>query len=64
MVLGTVSVYAYLRFKKIPFAPFADALAPAVVLAQAIGRLGNWLTKSYSVRKHGSVGAEDFQSGG
>lgn len=45
VVLGTVSVYAYLRFKKIPFAPFADALAPAVVLAQAIGRLGNWFNQ-------------------
>ena len=36
VVLGTVSVYAYLRFKKIPFAPFADALAPAVVLARSM----------------------------
>jgi len=37
VVLGTVSVYAYLRFKKIPFAPFADALAPAGVVGRRTG---------------------------
>lgn len=45
VVLGTLGVYGYLKYKKIPFAPFADALAPAVVLAQAIGRLGNWFNQ-------------------
>ncbi len=45
VTLGTLAVYAYLKFKKIPFAPFADALAPGIILAQAIGRLGNWFNQ-------------------
>ncbi|AKE41510.1 prolipoprotein diacylglyceryl transferase [Corynebacterium kutscheri] len=45
VILGTISVWGYLRYKRIPFAPFADSLAPAVVLAQAIGRLGNWFNQ-------------------
>ncbi|MDO5099845.1 MAG: prolipoprotein diacylglyceryl transferase [Corynebacterium sp.] len=45
VLVGTLSVYAYFRYKKVPFAPFADALAPGVVLAQAIGRLGNWFNQ-------------------
>ncbi|AKK06381.1 prolipoprotein diacylglyceryl transferase [Corynebacterium mustelae] len=45
VLVGTVCVYAYFRYKKVPFAPFADALAPGVVLAQAIGRLGNWFNQ-------------------
>lgn len=45
VTLGTLAVYGYLRYKKIPFAPFADALAPGIVLAQAIGRLGNWFNQ-------------------
>lgn len=45
VVLGTLAVYAYLKFKKIPFAPFADAMAPGVILAQGIGRLGNYFNQ-------------------
>ena len=45
VTLGTLCVWLYLRWKKVPFGPFADALAPAVVLAQAIGRLGNWFNQ-------------------
>lgn len=43
--LGTVCVYFYLRAKHVPFAPFADAMAPGIVLAQGIGRLGNWFNQ-------------------
>ncbi|GAA1474188.1 prolipoprotein diacylglyceryl transferase [Corynebacterium felinum] len=45
VIVGTLAVWGYLRFKKVPFAPFADALAPGVVLAQGIGRLGNWFNQ-------------------
>lgn len=45
VALGTLAVYGYLRYKKVPFAPFADAIAPGIVLAQAIGRLGNWFNQ-------------------
>jgi prolipoprotein diacylglyceryl transferase len=45
--LGSVAAYfAYRNLKKkkeLPaFAHFMDALAPGIVLAQAVGRLGNW----------------------
>ncbi|WP_216607008.1 prolipoprotein diacylglyceryl transferase [Corynebacterium ulcerans] len=43
--LGTVCVYFYLKAKHVPFAPFADAMAPGLVLAQGIGRLGNWFNQ-------------------
>lgn len=43
--LGTVCVYFYLKAKHVPFAPFADAMAPGIVLAQGIGRLGNWFNQ-------------------
>ena len=44
VALGTLGAYAVYR-KRIdvpPFALFADALAPGLLLAQAIGRWGNW----------------------
>lgn len=47
--LGFAGAYfAYrrnLRTEKIPFAVFADALAPGLLVAQAIGRWGNWFNK-------------------
>ena len=33
------------KVKKVPFAPFADAVAPGLILAQAIGRFGNWFNQ-------------------
>lgn len=45
VVLGTLCVWAYLRLRKIPFAPFADAFAPGIILAQGIGRLGNYFNQ-------------------
>ena len=47
--LGFFGAYiAYKRNKQsreIPFAVFADALAPGLLIAQAIGRWGNWFNK-------------------
>ena len=45
VALGTLAVWAMMRYRKLPFAPLADALAPGVVLAQGIGRLGNWFNQ-------------------
>lgn len=45
VVLGTLCVWVYLRLRKIPFAPFADAMAPGIILAQGIGRLGNYFNQ-------------------
>ena len=45
MALGAFGVWVLMRIKGLPFAPLADALAPGVILAQAIGRLGNWFNQ-------------------
>lgn len=43
--IGAIAVWAYFRYRKVPFAPFADAAAPGIILAQGIGRLGNWFNQ-------------------
>lgn len=49
IALGFAGAYiAYRKHPKtsqLPFANFADALAPALLFAQAIGRFGNWFNK-------------------
>ncbi|CAM2769842.1 prolipoprotein diacylglyceryl transferase [Actinomyces slackii] len=35
----------YIRRRGLRFAPLADAVAPALLVAQAIGRLGNWFNQ-------------------
>ncbi len=42
VALGGVGAYIGARRAGILLPPLADALAPGIVLAQAIGRLGNW----------------------
>jgi phosphatidylglycerol:prolipoprotein diacylglycerol transferase len=40
-VLGaTLGIWVYSRFRKLPFAHLADVIAPGIILAQAIGRVG------------------------
>ena len=43
--LGAVGAYVACRRHRLKFAPLADALAPGIVLAQAIGRWGNWFNQ-------------------
>lgn len=45
VALGTVAVAVMFKIRGIRLAPFADAAAPAIVLAQGIGRLGNWFNQ-------------------
>jgi prolipoprotein diacylglyceryl transferase len=40
--LGAVGAYVGCRRHRMSFAAFADAAAPGIILAQAVGRLGNW----------------------
>ncbi len=44
IALGTLVAYLIFRSRdrSLTFAEFADALAPGLLIAQAIGRLGNW----------------------
>lgn len=45
VTLGVLGVWVMMRRKGLPFAPLADAAAPGIILAQAIGRLGNWFNQ-------------------
>lgn len=45
VVLGGVGVWLACRKSQIPFSMIADALAPGLPVAQAIGRLGNWFNQ-------------------
>ena len=42
---GAVGAWYVLRKHGVPFAPFADALAPCLAVAQAVGRLGNYFNQ-------------------
>ncbi|WP_265521077.1 prolipoprotein diacylglyceryl transferase [Oerskovia flava] len=45
VALGAVGAYIGCRRQRVSFAGFADALAPGLLLAQAVGRLGNWFNQ-------------------
>jgi prolipoprotein diacylglyceryl transferase len=45
VALGAVGAYIGARRAGVKFPPLADALAPAIVIAQAIGRWGNWFNQ-------------------
>ena len=45
VALGAFGGWLGCRYYRIPLAPVADALAPGLVVAQAIGRLGNWFNQ-------------------
>ena len=42
VVLGGIGAWIGCRRSGVKLPPFGDAIAPGIVLAQAIGRLGNW----------------------
>nr|WP_228046311.1 prolipoprotein diacylglyceryl transferase [Saccharopolyspora sp. HNM0983] len=45
VALGALGAWIGCRRREIPLPAFADAVAPGIVLAQAIGRLGNWFNQ-------------------
>lgn len=42
---GALAVWLVCRYKKLRFSDLADSLAPGIMLAQGIGRLGNWFNQ-------------------
>ena len=45
IIAGTFGAWLGARFSKVRFVSVLDALAPGVILAQAIGRWGNWFNQ-------------------
>lgn len=45
VMLGAVGAWIGCRRRGVPLPFFADAVAPGIVVAQAIGRLGNWFNQ-------------------
>ncbi|NMO89605.1 prolipoprotein diacylglyceryl transferase [Actinomycetospora sp. TBRC 11914] len=45
IALGAVGAWIACRRRGVPLTAFADAAAPGIVLAQGIGRLGNWFNQ-------------------
>ncbi len=45
VALGSLGIWLGCRHYKIPMPPVADALAPGLVVAQAIGRMGNYFNQ-------------------
>ncbi|RBP98028.1 prolipoprotein diacylglyceryl transferase [Bifidobacterium aemilianum] len=45
VLLGALAAWAWCRHKHYPLALLADAVAPALLVAQAVGRLGNWFNQ-------------------
>lgn len=45
VLFGALSAWAWCRHKHYPMALLADAIAPGLLVAQAVGRLGNWFNQ-------------------
>ena len=45
VVLGGVGAWIGVHRRGIPLPPFADAIAPGILVAQAMGRFGNWFNQ-------------------
>ena len=45
VLFGALAAWAWCRHKHYPMALLADAIAPGLLVAQAVGRLGNWFNQ-------------------
>ncbi|MFL0267617.1 prolipoprotein diacylglyceryl transferase [Candidatus Clostridium radicumherbarum] len=45
VIFAVLAAYIYTRKKKIPFLKYADAAAPSIIIAQALGRWGNFFNQ-------------------
>ena len=43
IIFACIAGYIYLTYHKIPVLPFADTVAPAIIIGQAIGRIANFM---------------------
>lgn len=56
VLLAVIVGYIYTRRKNIPFLKYADAAAPSIIIAQALGRWGNF----FNQEAHGGEVTYDF----
>ena len=64
VALGGVGAWIGCRRRGVPLPFFADAVAPGIVVAQAIGRLGNYFNQElYGAPDHPAVGPGDLPQG-
>lgn len=58
VLFALIAAYIYARKKKLEFIKYADAAAPSIILAQAIGRWGNF----FNQEAHGGEVTKEFIS--
>ena len=58
LIAGLLTAYVFTRFKKVNFFEYIDVVMPGVILAQAIGRWGNFMNQE----AHGGPVTEQFIS--
>lgn len=56
LIFGIVTGIIYAKIKKLDFFQMADAVAPSIIIAQAIGRWGNF----FNGEAHGGAVSEEF----
>lgn len=56
LMLGALYAFVYLKRKNISFMRFADAIVPSILIAQALGRWGNFMNQE----AYGQVVSESF----
>lgn len=58
VILGVLTAAIYIKIKKLEFFKYADAAAPSLIIAQAIGRWGNF----FNQEAHGGPVSSEFIS--
>jgi phosphatidylglycerol---prolipoprotein diacylglyceryl transferase len=58
IIFGVLAALVYSKFKRINLIKYLDAAAPSIILAQAIGRWGNF----FNQEAHGGPVSQDFMS--
>ncbi len=63
LIGGALMLWAFCKWKKVKFWQFADALAPSLILGQALGRFGNYMNGDAYGTKTDQPWGIDFPKG-
>lgn len=58
VIFGVLTAFIYIKIKKLNFLKYADAAAPSLIIAQAMGRWGNF----FNQEAHGGAVSNEFIS--